>query len=158
MKLNFKPTAVFNRMGGQIIEITGIGHKTDWPQQGYSRDYWFYIGTVKWDDTGKTSTGHIEPAALCADSQAGHDEINEISKKMNDYLAAHGTWNETAPRGWYAHRKEKATAAERKAAERARHKEARRVAVTHYVYPEDREKVSRYIKRLVERTERARSA
>lgn len=48
-------------------------------------------------------------------------------------------------------------AAQRKAAERARHKEGGRVAVTHYIYPEDREKVSRYIKRLVERTERARA-
>lgn len=43
------------------------------------------------------------------------------------------------------------TAAKRKAAERARHKEAGRVAVTHYVYHEDREKVARYIKRLNER-------
>lgn len=48
-------------------------------------------------------------------------------------------------------------AAQRKAAERARHKEAGRVAVTHHIYPEDREKVARYIKRLVERTERARA-
>lgn len=46
-------------------------------------------------------------------------------------------------------------AAQRKAAERARHKEAGRVAVTHYVYPEDREKVAHYIKRLVERAEPA---
>jgi hypothetical protein len=45
-------------------------------------------------------------------------------------------------------------AAKWKAAERARHKEAGRVAVTHYIYPEDREKVARYIKRLMWRTER----
>ena len=32
-----------------------------------------------------------------------------------------------------------------------------RVAVTHWVYPEDREKVARYVKRLVERTERGRA-
>ena len=48
-------------------------------------------------------------------------------------------------------------AAKWKAAERARHKEAGRVAVTHHIYPEDREKVARYIKRLVERTERRRA-
>lgn len=48
-------------------------------------------------------------------------------------------------------------AAKWKAAERARHKDAGRVSVTHYVYPEDREKVARYIKRLVERTERRRA-
>jgi len=51
----------------------------------------------------------------------------------------------------------KTQAAQRKAAERARHKEAGRVAVTHYVYPEDREKVALYIKRLVERTEQRRA-
>ena len=45
------------------------------------------------------------------------------------------------------------TPAQRKAAERARHKQAGRVAVTHYVYPEDREKVARYIKRLNERAQ-----
>lgn len=49
------------------------------------------------------------------------------------------------------------TAAQRKAAERARHKEAGRVAVTVNIYPEDREKVARYIKRLNERAESRRS-
>lgn len=43
-------------------------------------------------------------------------------------------------------------AAKWKAAERARHKEAGRVAVTHYIYPADRAKVARYIKRLNERS------
>lgn len=49
------------------------------------------------------------------------------------------------------------TAAQRKAAERARHKEAGRVAVTVWIYPEDREKLARYIKRLNERAERRRA-
>lgn len=44
------------------------------------------------------------------------------------------------------------TAAQRKAAERARHKDAGRVAVTVHIYPEDREKLARYIKRLNERS------
>ena len=48
-------------------------------------------------------------------------------------------------------------AAKWKAAERARHKKAGRVAVTHYIYPEDREKVARYINRLVECTEQRRA-
>lgn len=39
-----------------------------------------------------------------------------------------------------------------KADERARYKEAGLVAVTHYIYPQDRGKVARYIKRLVART------
>ena len=49
------------------------------------------------------------------------------------------------------------TAAERKAAERARHKEAGRVAVTVYVLPEARERLHRYVKRLNERTQRDRA-
>lgn len=48
-------------------------------------------------------------------------------------------------------------AAKWKAAERARHKEAGRVAVTVHIYPEDRELVARYIKRLNERAERRRA-
>jgi len=47
-------------------------------------------------------------------------------------------------------------AAKWKAAERARHKEAGRVAVTVYIYPEDRDKLARYIKRLNERAVRGR--
>lgn len=49
------------------------------------------------------------------------------------------------------------TAAQRKAAERSRHKEAGRVAVTVHIYPEDRDKLAHYIKRLNERRERADS-
>ncbi len=50
------------------------------------------------------------------------------------------------------------TPAERKAAERTRHKEAGRVAVTVHIYPEDRPKLAHYIKRMNERAERRRSA
>lgn len=46
------------------------------------------------------------------------------------------------------------TAAQRKAAERARHKDEGRVAVTVWVYPHDREKLARYIRRLNERAVR----
>jgi hypothetical protein len=48
-------------------------------------------------------------------------------------------------------------AAKWKAAERARHKEAGRGAVTVYVPPEARERLHRYVKRLVERIERGRA-
>ena len=43
------------------------------------------------------------------------------------------------------------TAAQRKAEERQRHREAGRVIVQAWVYPEDRPKLARYIKRLNER-------
>ncbi len=48
------------------------------------------------------------------------------------------------------------SAAQRKAAERARQKAAGRVAVTVWIPPEARELLHRYVKRLVERTERGR--
>lgn len=50
------------------------------------------------------------------------------------------------------------TAAQRKAAERARQKESGRVAVTVWVLPEARELLYRYVKRLNERTDRARES
>lgn len=43
-------------------------------------------------------------------------------------------------------------AAKWKAAERARHKEAGRVAVTVYIYPAARERLARYVHRLNQRT------
>jgi hypothetical protein len=43
------------------------------------------------------------------------------------------------------------TAAERKAAERARHKEAGRVAVMVWIEPADRVNLARYVKRLNQR-------
>lgn len=46
------------------------------------------------------------------------------------------------------------TAAQRKAAERARHKEAGRVAVTVWVYPAARDKLVRYVKRLNQRSDK----
>lgn len=49
------------------------------------------------------------------------------------------------------------TAAQRKAAERARHKDAGRVAVTVYVLPEARERLHLYVKRLNERAQRGRA-
>lgn len=49
-------------------------------------------------------------------------------------------------------------AAKWKAGERARHKEAGRVAVTNYIYPDDREKLARYVKRLNYRSEQKAAA
>ena len=48
-------------------------------------------------------------------------------------------------------------AAKWKAAERARHKEAGRVAVTVHVLPEARKLLHRYVKRLNERAQRDRA-
>ena len=111
MKLPYTPKAVFNKMGGQIVELTGIKHVLDRPQYGHSRDYWVWLGKVRWDD-GKVSTGTIDCGALCAETKEGHDEINDLSGLMVEYLNKHGQWcdSKSGHEGWYAHRKAKAAA------------------------------------------------
>lgn len=110
MQLPYKPSNVLHNHGGTIVEITGIEHKTDRPQQGYSRDYWFYVGRVRWDDNGQESAGHIDPGNMCSDTQDGFKEIVALNELMMAYLNANGEWRESGPQGWYAHRKTKAKA------------------------------------------------
>jgi hypothetical protein len=101
----FQPKAVFTKSGGTVIEIQGIEHKVDRPQMGHSRDYWYYLATIKWSDTGKTSEPgrHLYPYDMCTDTPEGHIEINALSEAMMDYLREHGTWKQdAAPRGWTA--------------------------------------------------------
>ena len=109
MEFPYTPKNVLHAHGGKIVEITGCGHKTDRPQLGYSRDWWFFIGRVQWDDTGKLGErGHIEPGVLCGDTA----EINELLGAMNAYLRKHGEWCDSKSKheGWYAHRKERIAA------------------------------------------------
>lgn len=49
------------------------------------------------------------------------------------------------------------TAAQRKAAERQRYADKGMKPRTHWIYPEDSEKLARYVKRLNERAERRRA-
>ncbi len=105
MQFPFKPQHTFHKHGGKIILITGIGHEVERPQDGYSKDYWFYTGRMKWDDTGRVdvSDHRIYAHDLCADDKAGHDEINMISEAMMAYLNEHGEWYDSKPhQGWYA--------------------------------------------------------
>ncbi len=114
MQLPYKPKAVLHTHGAKVVEVTGMGHKTDKPQDGYSRDYWFFIGRLQWDDTGKIGAeGHIEMGWLCADTEEGRSEINELCGLMNEYLREHGEWcrdGKSKHEGWYAHRKNRVPA------------------------------------------------
>lgn len=102
----YTPKAIYTKSGGTVVEIQGVEHKVDRPQMGYSRDYWYYLATIKWGDTGKTSEPgrHLYPYDMCTDTPGGHAEINEVSELMMAYLAEHGTWsrNGTKPQGWNA--------------------------------------------------------
>ncbi|MEO6588959.1 MAG: hypothetical protein ABIP06_06495 [Pyrinomonadaceae bacterium] len=108
MQFPYIPKRIFVR-GGKLVEITGISHTLDRPQDGYSRDYWYYLGRTQWSDNGKTDEKprHVYPYDLCYDEDAEVEskaEINALSKAMMDYLRKHGTWcdGKSKHEGWYA--------------------------------------------------------
>jgi hypothetical protein len=105
MKLPYKPINVLHRHGGKILELTEIRHQTEKPSGGYSRDAWYFMGRVQWDDgSGTGDKLHpIDMAMLCSDTQEGQQEINGLSDLMMAYLKANGEWRESKPQGWYAH-------------------------------------------------------
>ena len=106
--LPFDPQHILHKHGGRITRIVSIGHETDRPQDGYSRDFWFYNGCVTWGDGSgnPAKVGHIYPYDLCADGDEGLAEINAISELMMQYLADHGSWDPVvkgkAINGWFA--------------------------------------------------------
>ena len=112
MELPYKPKSVFHRMGGKVVEITSIGHRTEKPEDGRSRDYWFFTGSVLWDDA-EAQRDHtmIEMGSVCADTPEGHAEINGLADLMMEYLNTHGVWCDKGPHeGWYAHREKRRAA------------------------------------------------
>ena len=105
MQFPFEPKAVEHKHGGKIVRITGIGHGTEKPRDGMSRDYWHFYGDVRFADAGKVSAGlEIAPWALCQDSEEGRAEIVLLMAAMNEYLAEHGQWCDSKSKheGWYA--------------------------------------------------------
>lgn len=114
MQLPYKPKNVMHRNGGKILEVTEIRIQLEKPTEGNSRDCWYFMGRVQWNDgSGQADKLHpIDMYSLCADDQAGQAEITELGAVMMAYLKEHGVWNDKGPhRGWYAHRTEKRRAA-----------------------------------------------
>jgi hypothetical protein len=105
MQFPYKPKAVDHKHGGHITEITGLGHVTDKPKEGRSRDYWHFFGNVTWRDGTQSKGIEIAPYALCQDSDEGHAEVIELMEAMNAYLREHGEWCDSKSKheGWYAH-------------------------------------------------------
>jgi len=97
---------VHHKHGGQITSVTGIGHHLDKPSDGYSRDYWFFIGDVTWRDGGNSVGIEIAPWAVCYVDGEPRDEVDALMSALNKYLQAHGDWCErkSGHEGWYAHR------------------------------------------------------
>jgi hypothetical protein len=98
-----------HRDGGRITRIDRIAHETRPPEGGYSRDFWFFVGRVEWDDGEVQESAQIHPWQLCEDDTDDASEINTLCRALNKYLAVHGTWNpgegtRRNPKGWNAHR------------------------------------------------------
>ena len=98
-----------HRLGGRIASIRCIAHECEKPVREKSMDVWFFIGTVQWSDTGKTSEDvRIFPYAV---SHAGDDEgraqYDALMKALSEYLLEKGTWRD---RDWFAHDRETAPA------------------------------------------------
>ena len=109
MQLPYRPTNVFHRHGGKIVEVVEIRIQKEKPSGGYSRDAWYFMGRVKWND-GSGSDDKLCPIdmpMLCTDTPYGHVEINGLSDLMMAYLNEHGEWRKSKPQGWYAHRETK---------------------------------------------------
>ncbi|TFH43362.1 MAG: hypothetical protein E4H01_12155 [Lysobacterales bacterium] len=107
MKFPYEPAHINHKAGGKITLITGIGHALDKPQDGRSRDYWYFRGNVNWRDGTKSVNTEIAPPAVCYSDAAGKPAVDLLMAALNDYLLANGEW---CREGWYAARKVKRAA------------------------------------------------
>ena len=99
----------FHKHGGRIISVSGIAHEANPPKQGYSRDTWWYIGDVDWNDGTKSDNLEIAPWAVCYLDENQREEVLALSEALSDYLSHNGTWcgHESKHQGWYANERPK---------------------------------------------------
>jgi hypothetical protein len=104
IKLPYTPTHLIHRHGGTILEVLSIGHRVATPAGGRSRDAWFYVCRISWDDgSGDTSREwEVPPICVCYLGDEGHAEVCALNELLGAYLLEHGKWNEASPQGWYA--------------------------------------------------------
>jgi hypothetical protein len=94
-----------HKHGGKITRVHSIKHSTEEPVDGYSRDTWFFVANVEWDDGGTSEGLGIHPALLCyADDD--RSEIDDLTVLMTEYLTQNGTWDHehVVRSGWSANR------------------------------------------------------
>lgn len=103
----FAPQHLQHKHGGRITRLEKIAHECYPPEDGRSRDTWFFIGDVQWRDGGSSKGLEIAPWALCADmdNADAQAEINGVLAALSDYLRQHGKWSHDSKTrsGWYAH-------------------------------------------------------
>lgn len=101
LPVDLKRTA--HKHGGRIIRITSIAHEVNKPNDGLSRDTWWFVGDVDWDDGTRSDGLEIAPWAVCCYDD-DRSEVLALSELMANYLAERGEWcdRESKHEGWYA--------------------------------------------------------
>jgi hypothetical protein len=103
MELPVDLSNTFHKFGGKITRIESIHHEKNKPEDGFSRDHWWFVGDVDWTEGDKTEGYEIAPYHLCHGEVRG--EVDALLELLSNYLCEHGTWNyDGDPRGWTAHR------------------------------------------------------
>ena len=110
VKLPIELKLTEHRHGGRIVKVHEIRHETAEPQDGCSRDHWYFVCDIEWDDGTASKIAEVAPALLVrsdVDPDASLEEINGLLSLMNEYLRLHGEWffnEDSGHQGWYAHR------------------------------------------------------
>lgn len=100
------PTTLQHRHGGKIVKVHGVAHCACSPEQGRSRDYWYFDCDVLWDDSSTVDRHEVEPYKLACDDPPSNTELASLMTAMTSYLHEHGARYDSGPHeGWYAHRK-----------------------------------------------------
>lgn len=89
-----KLTHIGHKNGGDITEITHIGHST---YKGVAT--WFFVGDIEWAagvGGGKSVATEIPPWALChdQDNKEAHEECSALLAALNAYLRSVGDWHD----------------------------------------------------------------
>ena len=103
----FRPEHLTTRFGGKVVEVTGCGHTVERPEAGYSRDDWYMTTLVKYEDGPDSGVRNLHPSQILYEGDhdgPGHAEVCELSRAMTEYLAMHGSFRDSSPRGWNATR------------------------------------------------------
>lgn len=108
MKLPVELKHTMHKHGGRIVRITAIGHEANKPQDGYSRDGWWFVGDVDWFDGTKSDGIEIAPWAACYD-EGNRTEVDALGDLLMEYLLANGDWYgpKSGHQGWYANERPK---------------------------------------------------
>lgn len=85
-----------HKHGGRVTDLLSIEHEA----QPRGIVTWFFTGRVEWDDGTTSEKAEVSPVCLCYDhdSDAAKKEMDGVSRRLMDYLAANGEWQESG--GW----------------------------------------------------------